>query len=183
MLRIPPIPPRSGSAVGFAFVGKFSSRWETIGVGVYFWKFYWKMEHFVGKGTNYLGRDVGQTVWSIMTLELISQGHWAQDVKCILSYERVVPCSPTPPAHREDKNQGRTRPATSPTHPTRWMDRRKSWRNFPMLPPLGKEKTRKDRHLSCIVCVCGFVVCSDAPRILLWGRIIFDCPCCQDYRI
>jgi hypothetical protein len=41
MSRIPPIPPQSGSAVGFGFVGKFSSRWETIGVGVYFGrKFY-----------------------------------------------------------------------------------------------------------------------------------------------
>jgi hypothetical protein len=33
MSRIPPIPPQSGIAVGFDFVGKFVNEWKTIGVG------------------------------------------------------------------------------------------------------------------------------------------------------
>jgi hypothetical protein len=32
--RIPPIPPQTGIAVGFDFVGNFIDEWKTIGVGI-----------------------------------------------------------------------------------------------------------------------------------------------------
>jgi hypothetical protein len=50
---IPPIPPQSGNAVGFDFVGKFSNEWKSIGVGICFCrKVYLSMEHSVGKFTD-----------------------------------------------------------------------------------------------------------------------------------
>jgi hypothetical protein len=87
-----------------------------------------------------------------LNLERVSREHWAQDVKMYFVMRGVVPCSPTPPEHRKDGNQGRTQPAALPTHPARRWTESKAGVNLLRLLPQVRIKPGKSQ-LSCDKCV------------------------------